>query len=87
VPGLDPADDGLAVSKLGNQVRAQPLVGATAGLIVLLLMESGTLDIGTDDSGHWAGGAPRLYGWILGAVPRARSARGVIPDKSALEAA
>ena len=38
-------------------MRVQPLVGATAGLVVLLLMESGTLDIGSDDSGHWAGRA------------------------------
>ncbi|HSK15497.1 MAG TPA: hypothetical protein VK915_04955 [Gaiellaceae bacterium] len=35
-------------------MRVQPLVGATAGLIVLLVVETGTLDVG-GDSGSWAG--------------------------------
>ena len=70
-------------------IRVQPLVGATAGLVVLLLMESGTLDIGSDDSGHWAGRA--LFAFVagfsepffLGLVQRVA----VVPDKNAVEAA
>lgn len=70
-------------------IRVQPLVGATAGLVVLLLMESGTLDIGSDDSGHWAGRALLAFvagfsePFFLGLVQRVA----VIPDKSAVEAA
>ena len=70
-------------------IGVQPLVGATTGLVVLLLMESGTLDIGSDDSGHWAGRALLAFvagfsePFFLGLVQRVA----VIPDKSAVEAA
>jgi hypothetical protein len=70
-------------------MRVQPLVGATAGLVVLLLMESGALDIGRDDSGHWAGRALLAFvagfsePFFLGLVQRVA----VVPDKSAVEAA
>jgi hypothetical protein len=70
-------------------IRVQPLVGATAGLVVLLLMESGTLDMGSGDSGHWAGRALLAFAagfsepFFLGLVQRVA----VIPDKSAVEAA
>ena len=70
-------------------MRVQPLVGATAGLVVLLLMESGTLDIGSDDSGHWAGRALLAFAagfsepFFLGLVQRVA----VVPDKRAVEAA
>ena len=70
-------------------MRVQPLVGATAGLVVLLLMESGALDIGRDDSGHWAGRALLAFAagfsepFFLGLVQRVA----VVPDKSAVDAA
>ncbi len=70
-------------------IRVQPLVGATAGLIVLLLMESGTLDVGSNDSGHWAGRALLAFAagfsepFFLGLVQRVA----VIPDKSAVQPA
>jgi hypothetical protein len=70
-------------------IRVQPLVGATAGLVVLLLMESGTLDIGSDASGHWPGQALLAFlagfsePFFLGLVQRVA----VIPDKSAVESA
>ncbi len=69
-------------------IRVQPLVGATAGLVVLLLMESGALDIGRDDSGHWAGRALLAFAagfsepFFLGLIQRVA----VIPDKNAVEA-
>lgn len=70
-------------------MRVQPLVGATAGLVVLLLMESGTLDIGSDDSGHWAGRALLAFTagfsepFFLGLVQRVA----VVPDNNAVNAA
>ena len=70
-------------------MRVQPLVGATAGLVVLLLMESGALDIGRDDSGHWAGRALLAFAagfsepFFLGLVQRVA----VVPDKCAVAAA
>ena len=70
-------------------MRVQPLVGATAGLVVLLLMESGTLDIGSDDSGHWAGRALLAFAagfsepFFLGLVQRVA----VVPDNNAVNAA
>lgn len=70
-------------------MRVQPLVGATAGLVVLLLMESGTLDIGSDDSGHWAGRALLAFTagfsepFFLGLVQRVA----VVPDNNAVKAA
>jgi hypothetical protein len=70
-------------------MRVQPLVGATAGLVVLLLMESGTLDIGRDDSGPWAGRALLAFAagfsepFFLGLVKRVA----VVPDKSAVATA
>jgi hypothetical protein len=70
-------------------IRVQPLVGATAGLVVLLLMESGTLDMGSGDSGHWAGPALLAFAagfsepFFLGLVQRVA----VIPDKNAVETA
>lgn len=70
-------------------MRVQPLVGATAGLVVLLLMESGTLDIGSDDSGHWAGRALLAFAagfsepFFLGLVQRVA----VVPDNNAVKAA
>lgn len=70
-------------------IRLQPLVGATAGLVVVLLMESGTLDIGSDDSRHWAGRALLAFvagfsePFFLGLVQRVA----VIPDKAAVEPA
>jgi hypothetical protein len=68
-------------------VRVQPLVGATAGLVVLLLMESGTLDMGSGESGHWAGPALLAFAagfsepFFLGLVQRVA----VIPDKTGVE--
>jgi hypothetical protein len=65
-------------------IRVQPLVGATAGLVVLLLMESGTLDMGSGNSGPWAGPALLAFAagfsepFFLGLVQRVA----VIPDKS-----
>ncbi len=70
-------------------MRVQPLVGATAGLVVLLLMESGTLDIGREDSGHWAGRALLAFAagfsepFFLGLVQRVA----VVPDKKAVATA
>jgi hypothetical protein len=70
-------------------VRVQPLVGATAGLVVLLLMESGTLDMGSGESGHWAGPALLAFAagfsepFFLGLVHRVA----VIPDKAGVEPA
>ena len=60
----------------------QPLVGATAGLIVLLVIETGTLD-GGGASGSWAGRALVSFAagfsepFFLGLVQRVA----VIPDK------
>jgi len=70
-------------------IRVQPLVGATAGLVVLLLMESGTLDMGSGDSGPWAGRALLAFAagfsepFFLGLVQRVA----VIPDKNAVQTA
>jgi hypothetical protein len=70
-------------------IRVQPLVGATAGLVVLLVMESGTLDMGSGDSGHWAGRALLAFAagfsepFFLGLVQRVA----VIPDKSGAQLA
>jgi len=70
-------------------IRVQPLVGATAGLVVLLLMESGSLDMGSGDSGHWAGRALLAFAagfsepFFLGLVQRVA----VIPDKTAVDPA
>jgi len=63
-------------------MRVQPLVGATAGLIVLLVVETGTLD-GGGQSGSWAGRALVAFAagfsepFFLGLVQRVA----VIPDK------
>lgn len=63
-------------------MRVQPLVGATAGLIVLLVIETGTLDVG-GDSGSWAGRALVAFAagfsepFFLGLVQKVA----VIPDK------
>ena len=63
-------------------MRVQPLVGATAGLIVLLVVETGTLD-GGGESGSWAGRALVAFAagfsepFFLGLVRRVA----VIPDK------
>jgi hypothetical protein len=67
-------------------MRVQPLVGATAGLIVLLVIETGTLDVG-GDSGSWAGRALVAFAagfsepFFLGLVQRVA----VIPDKGSPE--
>jgi hypothetical protein len=63
-------------------VLVQPLVGATAGLIVLLVIETGTLD-GAGESGSWAGRALVAFAagfsepFFLGLVQRVA----VIPDR------
>jgi hypothetical protein len=63
-------------------MRVQPLVGATAGLIVLLVVETGTLD-GGGRSGSWAGRALVAFAagfsepFFLGLVQRVA----VIPDR------
>lgn len=67
-------------------MRVQPLVGATAGLIVLLVIETGTLDVG-GESGSWAGRALVAFvagfsePFFLGLVQRVA----VIPDKRSEE--
>jgi hypothetical protein len=67
-------------------MRVQPLVGATAGLIVLLVIETGTLDVG-GESGSWAGRALVAFAagfsepFFLGLVQRVA----VIPDKRSEE--
>lgn len=69
-------------------MRVQPLVGATAGLVVLLIVETGTLDVG-GDSGSWAGRALVAFAagfsepFFLGLVQRVA----VIPDKQSGEKA
>jgi hypothetical protein len=63
-------------------MRVQPLVGATAGLIVLLVVETGTLD-GGGQAGSWAGRALVAFAagfsepFFLGLVQRVA----VIPDR------
>jgi hypothetical protein len=63
-------------------MRVQPLVGATAGLIVLLVIETGTLD-GGGESGSWAGRALVAFAagfsepFFLGLVQRVA----VVPDR------
>ena len=63
-------------------MRVQPLVGATAGLVVLLLLETGTLDGGSAAS-NWAGLALVAFAagfsepFFLGLVQKVA----VIPDK------
>jgi hypothetical protein len=69
-------------------MRVQPLVGATAGLIVLLVIETGTLDVG-GESGSWAGRALVAFvagfsePFFLGLVQRVA----VIADKGSAETA
>jgi hypothetical protein len=68
-------------------MRVQPLVGATAGLIVLLLLETGTLD-GGNGASNWAGLALVAFAagfsepFFLGLVQKVA----VIPDKGAGDA-
>ncbi|HXV34081.1 MAG TPA: hypothetical protein VD769_08735 [Gaiellaceae bacterium] len=63
-------------------IVVQPMVGATAGLVVLLVIETGTLD-GAGESGSWAGRALVAFAagfsepFFLGLVQRVA----VIPDR------
>ena len=45
-------------------MKIQPLVGATSGLFVLLILETGAIHLGGDDPGSWATLA--LFGFVIG---------------------
>ncbi len=69
-------------------MRIQPLVGATAGLIVLLVLESGALDLGGGRGADWAASALLAFAagfsepFFLGVIQRVA----VISDKNAAKA-
>jgi hypothetical protein len=69
-------------------MRVQPLVGATAGLVVLFVLESGALDLGGGQKGDWAARALFAFAagfsepFFLGVVQRVA----VISDKGSTKA-
>lgn len=69
----------------GHAMRVQPIIGATAGLVTLLVLETGAVELGTQASSSWAGLALFTFvagfsePFFLGLVERVA----VIPDKHA----
>jgi hypothetical protein len=70
-------------------MRIQPLIGATAGLITLLVLETGAVNLGAVDSRTWAPRALFSFAagfsepFFLGLVHRVA----VVPDKGAIQKA
>jgi hypothetical protein len=66
-------------------MRVQPMVGATAGLIVFLILDSGAIELGAGTSGTWSGRGLIAFAagfsepFFLGIVQRVA----VVPDRAA----